>query len=76
MIENNFLSYDALKETNHPLNSQPMSSLNLPVVESLLPDATIGDCLAYFKNNDGTKCPALPIINNKQDKKIIAVVFQ
>jgi hypothetical protein len=76
MIENGLISYDELKEKDHPLTARPLSELNLPFVESLTLDATIGDCLAYFKNFDGSRAPAIPIVQNKDDKKIHSVIFQ
>lgn len=76
MIENRFMSYDELKEEHHPLNRRLISCLNLPYVQSFLPDATIGDCLAHFKNINHTTSPAIPMINNLDDKRIVAVVFQ
>ena len=50
MIENNFIPYDQLKEVEHPLNTRTLADLNLPYVDSLTLESTIGDCLAHFKS--------------------------
>lgn len=75
MIENGFISYDELREKDHPLNHRPLAQLNLPFVESFTLEATIGDCLAFFKNQAHQNAPAIPIVTSQNDKKIHAVIF-
>jgi cystathionine beta-synthase len=69
MIESGFISYDELKEANHPLAGKPISELNLPKIVALdVEKATIGECLALLKDH-----PAIPLAENG---KLISVVFQ
>lgn len=50
MIENGFISYEELNEPNHPLNTKPITALNLPQINSLISEeSTIGEALEYFK---------------------------
>ena len=69
MIENRLISYDELKEKDHPLAGKPISELNLPEITPLsLESTTIGECLDFLRTY-----PAVPL---QKDGKLISVVFQ
>jgi len=57
MIENRLISYDELKESDHPLTGKPLSELNLPEITLLNVETTsIGECLDYIRTY-----PAVPL---------------
>lgn len=60
------LSYDELKETEHPFNGIPISTLNLAKIESH-ENITVGEVKKLFENGQ-------LIVPLRQDGNIIAVV--
>ncbi|CAD8146119.1 unnamed protein product [Paramecium octaurelia] len=69
MIENRLISYDELKEPDHPLAGKPISELNLSEIILLNVETTsIGECLDYLRTY-----PAVPL---QKDGKLFSVVFQ
>lgn len=65
-VENRILPYDELKESDHPFNGIPISSLNLEKIESY-EDLTVGEAKALFEKGHR-------IIPLRSGDSIVAVV--
>jgi cystathionine beta-synthase len=67
-VENKFLSYDELKDENHPYNGIKLDELKLPEIQAYGEELTVNQAKDLFANGAN-------IIAFKKDEKIWGVTF-